>query len=253
LDVAVENDVVFLTSAVFVSASLVTFFAGSVVGFLVAAGVDELFVEADPEEVFEVAELFEDISSIGDYSVDFKSSRHRFQTVEISIHFLFFYKLDFSPWPKTGFLHKRKNLNIFVETKMTAAHHTQFDILYSHRDFGILPKHLPGRVLEDDYIYFHVPAEMNASLYDVVIESMDTAAPTPFRNLGSLSQVSVPLPFVYLDAYARVFVIPKSNPSLPTFFARLNRGSTYTIPSVGRTPPGAKIQMKRSGALTAGS
>lgn len=133
---------------------------------------------------------------------------------------------------------------------MASAHETQFDQLLTGRNYGILPKHLPGRVTMEDYIIFKAPATMNVSAYDVVVTSNDTAGPL-YRKIGPLSLTSFNLPFVHFDAYSEVYVIPKTDARLPRFFARLNRGSTYTIPQVTSFQPGQLIQMNRSGMLTA--
>jgi len=126
----------------------------------------------------------------------------------------------------------------------------QLDTPLANAKFGILPKHLPGVVNTDYFIYFHVPCGMDASQYDVVIESMDTSSPCTLRNLGSLSRINVELPAVHFAADARVFVMPHSNAKLPTYYARLNRGSTYVITKIANPVYGQKYEMARHGILT---
>lgn len=127
----------------------------------------------------------------------------------------------------------------------------QLDIPFSHGHFFHLPKGLPGRVNTDDFVFFNLPAGLNPVEYSVVVSSIDTSGP-PLRTIGSL-QESVELPFVQYGAHGKILVIPKRNPNLPSFFARLNRGSTYTIPDVrGKHRPGMSHEMIRHGVLTAG-
>lgn len=127
----------------------------------------------------------------------------------------------------------------------------QLDIPFSHGHFFHLPKNLPGRVNTDDFIFFNIPAGIDASDYTVVVSSIDTSGP-PLRTIGMLSE-SVELPFVHYGAHGKVMVIPTRNPNLPSFFSRLNRGSTYSIPDVRRKhQPGMSHEMIRHGVLTAG-
>ena len=130
----------------------------------------------------------------------------------------------------------------------------QLDISRTGPNFFTLPKHLPGRVNVDDFVYFNLPPGMVASQFMVAIDSLDTAGPS-FKTIGKLSQSggSVELPHVHLPAYGNIYVMPANNPALPTFWARLNRGSTYTIPDVRRNHVfGMRHVMQRHGILTAG-
>jgi len=131
----------------------------------------------------------------------------------------------------------------------------QLDIPRYNAKVGVLPKHLPGRVNVDDFIFFNLPQGLNSKDYMVVIDSLDTAGPSR-KSIGYLSQSggSVELPHVRLDAYAQLYVIPATNARLPSFQARLNRGSTYTIPNVMNIhrPGSLPYQMQRHGMLTAG-
>lgn len=127
----------------------------------------------------------------------------------------------------------------------------QLDIPFANGHFFHLPKSQPGRVNTDDFIFFNIPAGLNPASYVVTVSTLDTSGP-PLRTIGDL-QGSVELPFVHYGAHGKVFVIPKNNPNLPSFFARLNRGSTYTIPDVrGKHSPGMSHEMVRHGVLTAG-
>lgn len=130
----------------------------------------------------------------------------------------------------------------------------QLDMPFSNGRFYSLPKYLPGRVNVDDFVFFEYPSTMNASDYVVAITSADTTNPQhPVKTIGPF-QHSVELPHVMLDAYATIFVIPKHNMNLPTYYSRLNRGSTYTIKEAPRrVPPGTKYEMHRHGMLTAGA
>lgn len=117
--------------------------------------------------------------------------------------------------------------------------------------FGI-SKHIPGRMNPDDYVFFEHSTMLNyinAADYVVVITPNDTSS-SPLRTIGPL-QVRVEIPHVQLDAYAMIYLLPKDNPNLPRFGARLNRGSTYSIPMTNgkASPPGGMWQMHRHGVL----
>lgn len=88
----------------------------------------------------------------------------------------------------------------------------------------------------------------------VAVDTLDTSNPgAPVRTIGYLRK-SVELPHVQFDAYGAIFVMPKNDPTKPTFVSRLNRGSTYDIPDVrGRHIPGGTYQMRRHGMLVAGA
>jgi hypothetical protein len=129
----------------------------------------------------------------------------------------------------------------------------QTDLPLANGKFYGLPKHLPGRVNTDDFVFFNIPSEINPSDYEVVIESLDTSQHTHLRKIGTL-MANVEIPFVHLDAYASIYVMPKVDPTKHTFYARLSRGSTYTIPVVqGLHRPGIKHEMKRGGVLLSGA
>ena len=128
----------------------------------------------------------------------------------------------------------------------------QLDPPFSNGKFFNISKHIPGRMNPDDYIFFEHSTMLNyinAADYVVAISPNDTSAPG-IRTIGPLS-VRVELPHVQLDAYAMVYLLPKTNPNLPRFGARLNRGSTYSIPmTYGKVPPKDNIwQMHRHGVL----
>lgn len=130
----------------------------------------------------------------------------------------------------------------------------QLDPTFSGGKFFSLPKFLPGRVNVDDFVFFNYPSGMNPSDYMVAVETIDTSDPhSPIRTIGPLRN-SVELPHVHYDAYASIFVIPNVDPRKPTFYARLNRGSTYDIPDVrAEHQVGGKYEMRRHGMLTAGA
>jgi hypothetical protein len=131
----------------------------------------------------------------------------------------------------------------------------QLDVPLAGAKFGILPKYLPARVNVDDFVFFSWPHTMNPSDYVVAVETLDTSDPrTPYRTIGPLS-ANVELPFVIFGAYARIFVLPKTDPRKPSFWGRLNRGSTYHINQNlldDHKPGDAPHQMVRHGMLTAG-
>ena len=129
----------------------------------------------------------------------------------------------------------------------------QVDTPYTGAVYGVLPKEVPGRVPTDDFVFFNYPSYMKPGDYNVVVESLDTSNITKFRNIGPLNKM-VELPHVHYDAYATIAVIPRLNQNLPRFNARLNRGSTYSIPEVaGAHKTGMVHPMHRHGVLTAGA
>lgn len=130
----------------------------------------------------------------------------------------------------------------------------QLDTPFSNGKFFSLSKHLPGRVNVDDFVFFEYPSFINPLDYMVAVDTLDTSDPSaPIRTIGPL-RGGVELPHVHYDAYAAIYVFPRENPTLPTFYSRLNRGSTYTIPDVRIYHQiGAKYEMRRSGILTAGA
>jgi len=130
----------------------------------------------------------------------------------------------------------------------------QLDLPFSNGKFYSLPKQLPGRVNVDDFVFFHFPSTMKSEDYMIAVETIDTSNPgSPLRTIGPL-RGEAELPHVHYDAYATIYILPKDDPSKPTFYARLNRGSTYYIPEVGRIHrPGGKYEMRRHGMLTAGA
>jgi len=128
----------------------------------------------------------------------------------------------------------------------------QLDVPYSGGKFFMLPKHLPGRVNTDDFVYFNLPAGLNPAEYMVAIDSLDTAGPSR-RTIGRLIACGVELPHVMLGAHANIYVLPANDCNKPGFWARLNRGSTYTIHDVRAIHrPGMVHSMTRHGILTAG-
>lgn len=126
-------------------------------------------------------------------------------------------------------------------------HHYQVDIPYASQNFMSLPQYVPGRVNTDDFVYFKWPRSLNPQQYSVLVEPNDTAGGS-FRTLGTLSD-AVGLPVVYFNAESMIGVVPTNNGQLPAFWSRLNRGSTYVIPDVGKQP--GVFSMDRHGVLTA--
>jgi len=128
----------------------------------------------------------------------------------------------------------------------------QLDLPFSNGHFYSLPKNVPGRLNVDDFVFFNIPKSVNPSDYNVVVTTLDTSQ-LPLRTIGPLMQ-NVELPHVHFGAHGDLLVIPKTNPMLPTHYARLNRGSTYDILEVNHSKhkKGMKYQMQRHGILTAG-
>lgn len=119
--------------------------------------------------------------------------------------------------------------------------------------FGIIPKEVPGRVWTNDFVYFNFPPNIRPGDYSVIVTTLDTSGPSSYRNIGPLA-TTVELPFVHFDAYGTIAVSPRINPNLPTFYARLNRGSSYIIPDVSQIHrKGMRHEMQRHGVLTAGA
>jgi hypothetical protein len=128
------------------------------------------------------------------------------------------------------------------------AHVAQLDIPFADGLFFELPRQLPGRINVDDFIFFTIPDDVDQKKYTVVVNTMDTAG-TPYRSIGVLDKM-VTLPFVHYNDDANVGVIPTYDGSLPAFWARLSRGSTYQIPSVRKRS--GTYPMSRLGVLTSG-
>lgn len=129
----------------------------------------------------------------------------------------------------------------------------QLDIPYTSGYYYGIPKHAAGRIMPDDFVFFRWPANMNPMDYMIAVDTLDMSQPVHIRTIGHLRH-NVELPHVIFDAYAHIYVLPKSNPAAPSFHSRLNRGSTYHIPDVSKVHvPGTKYQMERNGILTTGS
>lgn len=140
-----------------------------------------------------------------------------------------------------------------MSSSLPRLNQVQLDLPFAGGKFYSLPKHLPGRVNVDDFVFFSFPNNVDPNDYMVAIDTLDTSQYTHIRTIGPLS-ANVELPFVHLDAYASIYVIPKSDPSKHTYYARLSRGSSYTIPQInGKHIKGAKHEMKRSGVLNSGT
>jgi hypothetical protein len=111
----------------------------------------------------------------------------------------------------------------------------QFDISRVHNFHVTLPIAVPYRLDATDFVFFNIPNNFPASQYEVVVESASNASPNPldrFRSIGGLT-AKVELPGVYFSkgfgSHAKIGVLPKTNPNLPSFMGNLIRGSTYTI------------------------
>jgi hypothetical protein len=126
-------------------------------------------------------------------------------------------------------------------------HPQQLDITLSGQDFLSIPEHMPGRLNTDDFVYFEYSNLRDPNNYTVVISSNDTSG-SQFRSIGPLRKF-VKLPFVQLDAYGVIGLVPNNDHTKPQFWGRLNRASTYVVPSVGGKP--GKYALERHGVLTA--
>lgn len=128
----------------------------------------------------------------------------------------------------------------------------QLDVPFSNGKFFVIPKNQPGRLNVDDFVFFSIPRNVPADRYSVVVTTLDTSG-SPHRTIGTLQQ-SVELPHVQYGAHGQLLLIPTHEPHLPTFYARLNRGSTYIIPDVPKGHrTGMKYEMRRTGVLTSGT
>jgi hypothetical protein len=128
----------------------------------------------------------------------------------------------------------------------------QLDLPFSNGHFYNIPKNVPGRLNVDDFVFFNIPSSVDASEYTVVVTTLDTSQ-LPHRTIGKLIK-SVELPHVHFGAHGQILLIPTNNPHLPTYYSRLNRGSTYDIPEVHPAlhKTGMKYELTRHGVLTAG-
>lgn len=131
------------------------------------------------------------------------------------------------------------------------AYHQQLDIPLSNGKFFNISKHVPGRVMTDDFVFFNnYNGIIDPSKYGVYMSSNDMAAESPLRFISPL-QMRVELPHVHLDAYAKVYVQPlNKDKRLPFYVGRLNRGSTYSVPHINT--PGTH-QLHMHGVLTSGA
>jgi len=127
-------------------------------------------------------------------------------------------------------------------------HLSQLDITLTGGDFFSIPRHMPGRLTSEDYVFFKWPRGFNPAEYTIVVSANDTAG-SPIRRISPLKS-QVELPFTIIDAYGMIGVLPNTNSRKPAFWERLNRGSTYYIPDVG-TSSGVH-SMERHGVLTSG-
>jgi hypothetical protein len=124
-------------------------------------------------------------------------------------------------------------------------YHQQSDIRLLRNGITTIPRIVPGRMSTEDFVFFIIPHNINPKDFTVVVMANDTAGPM-WRSIGPL-QKQLYLPEVNFGAHSNISVIPKENPSLPSFMARLNRGSTYVIPEVNLRAPAGVYQMDRHG------
>ena len=126
----------------------------------------------------------------------------------------------------------------------------QTDIPFSNGKFFGISKHIPGRVMSDDFVYFNNLHNLDVHKYGVYISTNDMVGDSATRYIAPLSE-RVALPHVHNDAYAKIYVQPlNKDKRFPFYDSRLNRGSTYSIPNINT--PGMH-QMHMYGVLKAGA
>lgn len=126
----------------------------------------------------------------------------------------------------------------------------QLDIPFSNGKFFGISKHIPGRVMSDDFVYFNNLHNLDARKYSVYVSSNDMAGESFTRYIGPLTE-RVALPHVQNDAYAKIYVEPTNKDRrLPFYVSRLNRGSTYAIPKINTR---GTHEMHMYGVLKAGA
>jgi hypothetical protein len=117
----------------------------------------------------------------------------------------------------------------------------QLDILATKPDWFSLPRHLPGRLNAEDFIYLHYDTAFKPEEYRIVISTLD--ATEKYRTIAVPAR-QVELPHVQLPWNGEIGVIPINDTSLPSFVSKLNRGSTYIIPNVSAS---GRYQMEMHG------
>lgn len=104
--------------------------------------------------------------------------------------------------------------------------------------FATLPADAPGRTTRNDFVYFEYT--FDATQYDVAIESYSGE----YLKFAPLSP-AVKLPHVHYGVGTFLLVLPKNNPTLPTFVGTLSpqdRGRRYVLNETALTKNG-KILM----------
>lgn len=122
----------------------------------------------------------------------------------------------------------------------------QYDILWARGDWYEIPPDIPGRLNGDDFVMFRWDSCLPSERYQVIIQSLDTAGP-PFRSIGCLAP-QLRLPFVQLGygSDIKIGVVPDCE-DLPSFVAKLVRGSTYVITWPKKRCPRGQYMMERYG------
>lgn len=95
----------------------------------------------------------------------------------------------------------------------------------SNQYYENIPSSVKGRLTSEDYISFDWDETINASDYDVVVESLNGN----FRPIGVLKK-DVKLPVVMYFPDSLLLILPKTNNnSIPKFVGTLERGKTYFV------------------------
>lgn len=102
----------------------------------------------------------------------------------------------------------------------------QMDISAAFNQWLSIPRYLPTRLGALNFVTFSWDSNVDASQYDIIIESLDNAG-SPFRKISPL-QTRVELPMVQLDMNALIGAVPKSQ-NMPSYYAKLSRGAHYHI------------------------
>jgi hypothetical protein len=104
--------------------------------------------------------------------------------------------------------------------------HIQCDIRKYNGKFTEVPRNVPGRLGYDDFISFIYPKSLDATKYDVALESLDVAGPR-YRLIGKL-QTNMQIPSVWFGWNAKVLVLPKDEKDA-SFVSELRGGAEYIL------------------------
>lgn len=103
----------------------------------------------------------------------------------------------------------------------------QYDIPLTTQYHYSIPTSVKGRITTQDFLYFSFQCNLNPDAYDVCCESFSGE----LRKIGSLAE-AVRLPHVHIAPESLLWLLPKTNPSLPSFVGTVERGKTYIVSTV---------------------